>query len=258
MAQKGWVVEEEKVEEVVEEVAEESEVEEIEIPPVEEKEEIETPQEVESVEVSIDTSVEDVVSYDQRGVKLFFDDSIEGFLKLPQSVVKELGAENKQRYILAAGSYHLNVEEQELPKLEELEINMQMALATSKLELTGKDPSKYYCWKRPDELRAELQRGWQIVKDDKIGTLVSSPSSVHRVGAMGQDELVLVEMSKEKHKAFEEIKKRQNKLREEGPENAFKREVGRNVYQPPKGGMDRRAQFSAPIDEYGEPIENTG
>lgn len=60
----------------------------------------------------------------------------------------------------------------------------------------------HYCWKRPDELVQAGVLGYKIVHGD-VGTFAQKGDGTHRVGAFGQDELVLMQIPQEKFDAIE-------------------------------------------------------
>jgi hypothetical protein len=128
---------------------------------------------------------------------------------------------------------------------------MEKALANSKLEVAGKNPELHYAWRRPDQVRRDMLRGYRMCQDERVNTMISRSSSLHTVSAMGEDELYLMEIPKEKKKALDELKKKRSKIYEEGPEENFKRETGRLAYD---GRTDRRVATSPPVDENGARI----
>jgi hypothetical protein len=76
-----------------------------------------------------------------------------------------------------------------------INVSARFASATARLRVDNKDPNMHYVWKRPDELRQAAYEGYKIAKGTNLRTFSGRPDSeVHRVGAMGDDELILMQI----------------------------------------------------------------
>ena len=213
------------------------------------------------VPISIDNRVEDVVDYDQAGQVLDFQDEPGRFLKLPSEVVKGLSPSNRDCYFLAYGANQVLVEEASmgLPEGLDIKVSGMSARATAKLEIYNKRPGMHYCWKRPDELQQAIRMGYRVSEDSNLETLVSSPSRIHRISALGEDELIAMEIPEAGHQAILRAQKEKSDRLEGAVEAQARREISRigPVFDP-KEVDGRKYNFTAPVDEAGNPLPNTG
>lgn len=182
---------------------------------VEEKKKPGRPKKVENQEtlkVSVDTSIEDIVEWDEKGGALAFADTSEEFLYLEDEVVQGLGHENKGRYFIALGQYMHEQKQKDKPKpIDGFRVDPRLASATARLEPENRDPRFHYCWKRPDQLRQAVQQGYEVVNDQSISTLGHKGSSTHTVSAYGDDELVLMKIPKELAEERQRVKSQRSK-----------------------------------------------
>lgn len=171
--------------------------------------------------VTIDTKDKDLLSLDKKGVHLDFDSSVKLFKKLSKKVLDGLGAENRQRYLLARGLFQVNIDEQESPAPTfGLEGYGRNASPRSRLHVDDdlKDPDFVYSWKRPDELRQVKVQGGQVVTsqtDPKMKSFAGKDGT-HTVGVGGDVELVYTKFPKEVWR----------KIKIEEPEQKSKKHIG--------------------------------
>lgn len=186
----------------------------------------------EKVRVTVDMDEESVIELSERNVEISFADSKGEFLQLSSEAIKKLRMADREKYFLAFGRYQFAVEEalDEATEIEGLKISGRLASATSRLEVSGKDPKLHYCWKRPDELRQAGYEGYQVAKGSQLRSFGGGPGTVHRVGALGEDELVL--MQKPKEQAQKDLlapaQKSKNRVRQF--DKAAKESIGRHAF----------------------------
>lgn len=149
------------------------------------------------VEITLDNTPDEALQYDQEGRILDFSDDVEKFLYLSHDVVQGLGADNRQRYLLAYASwkYATDHADEDLPS--GLSISGRFATATARLSVNQSPQfQKAYslAWRRSDEVQGALQEGYSLVKPGEVSSFGKTPSGMHRVGAGGETELVLMKM----------------------------------------------------------------
>lgn len=154
--------------------------------------------------ITVDNTIEEVLSYNKEGYLLSFEDEPGKFLVLESKVLAALTDRNRTSYMLSEGFHARRVREARDPEsfaTPGLKVNPRLATATDRLRVEGGDPNKHYCWKRPDELQQAAYDGYQIARGENLKTFMGKGDVTHKVGAMGQDELVLMEVPKELHEA---------------------------------------------------------
>lgn len=156
--------------------------------------------EVKKITITIDDDPEEVVRLSNEGNFLEFDDSVESFLPLDNETISQLKKDDRERYFLAYGSWKYNYENSD-PTPSDVSISGRLASATARMQVEGKDPNKHYAWKRPDELREAGYQGYKVARGQTLRSFGGSPSSVHRISSMGEDELVLMEIPKKTREA---------------------------------------------------------
>lgn len=223
---------------------------------------IEPVEKVEVMEITSTMGNDEVVKYDGRGYKLLFDESKEGFKRLPSDFVRRLSSDNRQRYFLAKGAYDFNAEEEGMPDLGDIKVSSRFAKASTRLEVANMLPGWHYVWKRTDELYACLNDGYVIADEEELLTHDSSPSGKHIVAAQGEQEMILMRIPDEVYKAREKENLDEAKRRELGHDRQTQRDISAAggpgaYYDPARDERAKSKQFSAPVDEKGRPLENT-
>jgi hypothetical protein len=193
------------------------------------------------VDVTLDTTEEDVLKYNEEGKNLFFDGDLDSFKVLSDNTIDQLSYINRQRYFSSYGEYKYNLEHKDEENItSRIQVSPRYATATGRLEVHGKDPRFHYCWKRPDELRQAKYEGYEVADDDALDTFQGKDkvSSLHKVGAYGDDELVLTkipqELFDERQRAIQEKSTKRIKAVEDTAKDEMRR-AGGLPYEPPKG-----------------------
>lgn len=166
--------------------------------------------------ITVDNTPEEVLSYNKEGYLLSFEDEPGKFLVLESKVLAELSDRNRTSYMLSEGFHARRVREARNPEefaTPGLKVNPRLATATDRLRVEGGDPDKHYCWKRPDELQQAAYDGYQIARGENLKTFMGKGKMTHKVGAMGQDELVLMEVPQELHEARMKMNEDKSKSR---------------------------------------------
>jgi len=163
--------------------------------------------------VLLDTSIEEVLFLDDKGYELQWD--AKEFAKLPSDAVQKLSAANKDRYMIAFGTFRLNEEQKSAAPTEGLKIMGKYASPTAKLEIFNRKPDRHYTWKRPDEILQFKNMGFSVENDPSLETFHKESSGIRTVGVGGDTELVLMSCSMATWKQFHDME--QNKaLRRRG------------------------------------------
>ncbi len=153
--------------------------------------------------ITIDNTPEEVVSLDREGVLLSFEDEPGKFLELPEKMVEELSGNAYASYMFSLGSNVYLKKKKEHPEdfASGVTVEPRYATATARLKVEGQNPGMHPCWKRPDELQQAAYEGYRIAHGESLRTFMGEGDMVHKVGALGKDELVLTECPQELHDA---------------------------------------------------------
>jgi hypothetical protein len=149
--------------------------------------------------ITLNDTPEDVLSLDQKGYLLTFDDDPERFLELPLEVVQNLSERNRKDYALAA-YYTRKMAEERLNPPSGVEVIPGYASARQQMKIIGGKRGKHYAWQRPDQLRKRLTReGYKVCNDPDVKTFNSTVGSTKTLGDMrgGDAEQVLLEVPQE-------------------------------------------------------------
>lgn len=171
-----------------------------------------------AVKITIDNDPQEVVQYDNDGVRLEFEHANGKFLRLPPEVTRSLSYENKQRYFVSKGMFEETLSFDGYDR-RNFPPRQGFATATDRLSVLNKDPKMHYCWKRPDELRQAKMDGYRVAQDASLDTFNSEPSSTKTVGTHGQEELVLMEIPKEINQQQRAANKEKDQRRRKGVES---------------------------------------
>jgi len=186
--------------------------------------------------ISIDTSIQDIVKYQEEGCTLFFEDSKDKFKEFTDDEVKELNMYNRQKYNLAYSIVHNTLKLDEVKDQHKFfKPRAGFASATDRLEIRGGDPNMHRFWKRPDELQKVAYEGGRVCKDPNVVTFGGvdmngkslSGSSVHEVSANGEVELVLCETSKESNDARTKAIEAKSQSRNAAVDEAARTEIAK-------------------------------
>lgn len=161
--------------------------------PKKESEPVDIPAKDPTANVDIATPVDKVVSLDEEGYILFFEDDPDKFLDLPLKVVEDLSPRNKAAYAVSYTLYRKRVEESLNPP-SGVTVIPAYASARQKLKFEGGRAGMHRAWLRPDQHAWAIQSGYKVANDPTLRTFCSSPSEVHTVAANGGTELVAYEI----------------------------------------------------------------
>jgi len=189
--------------------------------------------------INLDYTPQRVVSLDKEGYKLFFDSTPGKFLRLSDHQLDLLGRDNRDRYLVSEGLYAREKYQKDHPDEvgSGIEVSGVFATATERLKVEGKEPGKWYAWKRPDELRKVSREGYQIARGKSLRTFMGQGDEIHRVGEYGKDELILTEIPEEQHQKRRRIVGEKSRKRIEAVETNAVEEMRRGggvPYVPPE------------------------
>lgn len=150
------------------------------------------------VTVSSDTTFEDVLRYDTEGALLVWDS--EDFEPLSDEEVRQLRKANRDRYVIfkEIAEDLASADKKDKKVSEDFSVGVSAGLAARRLEVKGKDESLSYRWERPDMVEDRKDEGWDYVKEGVSTLRNQNGKGIHRIGAQGQEELVLMAIPKEK------------------------------------------------------------
>lgn len=146
--------------------------------------------------VSLDFTPEMVLSYYKEGYELFFESDVGRFRVLDDEVIESFDTLTRSRYV---NSFYLNKKAIEVLKAPPsgIKYSSQLASATATLQIDNKKPDMHYSWIAPALMREAVTEGSRVCEDPDVITLHCNKENVHRVGVMGNTELVLMETTKE-------------------------------------------------------------
>ncbi len=194
-------------------------------------------------EISIDFTPQEVVSLDKEGYILTFDDMPGRFLDLKENVLNKLSKFNRTSYLVSEGLHARRKREASNPEdfaTPGLKVNPGYATATARLKVQNMTPGMHPCWKRPDELRQASYDGYTVARGKEIDTFMGEEGDVHKVGAYGQDELILMQIPEETaDQRMKDVVDKSNRRSEAVKSNAIEDlRRGGIPYDPPKKGSD--------------------
>lgn len=186
----------------------------------------------EAIVITVDMDEQTVVELSEGNDEIVFADDKDSFLQLSSEAIKKLKASDREKYFLAFGRYQYAVEEalDAATEIAGLKVSGRLASASSRLEVSGKDPKFHYCWKRPDELRQSGYEGYQVAKGPNLRSFGGGPGTVHRVGALGEDELVLMQKPIEQAQSDMLAPAVKSKNRVKQFDKAAKESIGRHAF----------------------------
>ena len=146
--------------------------------------------------VSLDFTPEMVLSYYKEGYELFFESDVGRFRVLDDEVIEGFDTLTRSRYV---NSFYLNKKAIEVLKAPPsgIKYSSQLASATATLQIDNKNPNMHYSWIAPALMREAVTEGSRVCEDPDVITMHCNKENIHRVGAMGNTELVLMETTKE-------------------------------------------------------------
>jgi len=146
--------------------------------------------------VSLDFTPEMVLSYYKEGYELFFESDVGRFRVLDDEIIEGFDKLTRSRYV---NSFYLNKKAIEVLKAPPsgIKYSSKLASATATLQIDNQKPDMHYSWIAPSEMRDAVTEGSRVCEDPDVITMHCNKENIHRVGAMGNTELVLMETTKE-------------------------------------------------------------
>jgi hypothetical protein len=177
---------------------------------------------------AVDSTVEDVLKWNQEGRVLFFLDDEETFLGLAPDEVKQLSLENRKRYDVARGIARgddvMGTVTADIKGYEET-YNVRPGSADDNLSVYGQKPGETYYWERPENIGRRKAEGWGVNTDSDISTSHKESCSHHTVGGEAKSELVLLSRPKSVQKAEDAKNRAQRDRLINGAKDSFRRGV---------------------------------
>lgn len=168
---------------------------------MEKVEKVDSLPQMDTLEVTLDTPWETIVDCDGKGIKVNFADEPGKFKRLSGEQLDQLHRLTQASYLVSERYHQSALDNASNPKALLKDIR-QSSRATDRLFVGNKSPDKAYSWKRPDELRRAVgYEGWKVEQDPKLETFRKPTGGSYTVGALGEDELLLVSRPKNLHEA---------------------------------------------------------
>jgi hypothetical protein len=206
----------------------------------------------EMIIVEAGTKAEAVLQWDAEGHGLLFDGK-QNFIQLPADVVAALSSINKTRYRHAV-EYHKVWVKTADDGVFNIKVDAQLT-SKPKDKLHFKVPKGMTgYWERPENVRSSIANGWAVA-DDKTESFLGLTGGAHRVGRVGQEELVLMVKDKKKNDA-EHFAKAAENSRKAGVRNPVvtpeARQAGIMEYDESKDRSKRSWNELVSTDSVGE------
>ncbi len=139
--------------------------------------------------VETGTKPASVLQWDAEGHGLLFDGK-QNFVELPDDVVAALSSLNKTRYRHAVEFHKVWVKTAD-DGVFNIKVDAQLT-SKPKDKLHYKAPKGMVgYWERPENVRTSIAKGWAIA-DDKSESFLGMTGGAHRIGRVGQEELILM------------------------------------------------------------------
>jgi len=156
--------------------------------------------------ISIDTSMEDMLKYDESGELLVFDSTPGRFMDMPKEIIDELSKANRVRYYMAKRSWELEKKEAENDDgwKNDIVIQEQYASPTERMSIKGADPNLSYYLATPEKMHKHAAKGYSKVAP---GAASIGLSGSNTMGTLGNTEYVLMQTTKENKAKIDAAKK---------------------------------------------------
>ena len=156
--------------------------------------------------IDVDTTYANVLQWDKEGHRLVFLSEPDLFINLTEAQTEPLSASTKTSYRLAKADFKTNNKSFTNSSIEALNNGIEYGTATEKLNVTRDPKSKNELkWIRPEQIREFNAKGWNVVTSKMESQRGLRDTGYHSVG---KNELILMEISKVKYAALEEVKQK--------------------------------------------------
>lgn len=153
---------------------------------------------------------EDVVKLDAEGAELLFDQK-EGFLLMPEDLLRTLSRENRARYSVARQFHDTwrGDTDEEFQRMFSVEKEF-VGSASDKLNKLEVRDNLHARWARPDKVRDYMAKGYKVLSADDATSFLGTKGGHHEIGRNGKTDLILMGIPKELHKKHAAEKVRKN------------------------------------------------
>lgn len=204
--------------------------------------------------VEMDTPLEMVLEWDKAGDLLVWDP--DKFQTLPASELAQLSKTNRDRYTVIRD---VAAEVQKRSDVDEtvarsFNVGEKAANASDRLRLRKTREGFVQRWERPAMVEDREAQGWQMARKGNT-SFRGDGSDIHRIGAKGQEELVLIEISEKDHQRLKQNKRQRRERAFQGIEAEARRNLQRLGQQAGADGSvvvdDNTAAKFRPISQDG-------
>lgn len=152
---------------------------------------------------------EEVIKLNTEGWYLVFEQK-EGFLPLPEEMVKLLSRENKLNYEIAKQFHDTWRGNEHRELVEKFTVDKQlMGSAQDKLRIEAQ-PGMHVRWVAPYNIQKMLAKGYKILDKDEATSFLGPTGGHHQVGRLGFTELVAMGLPEEVYQKRLQEKTKQN------------------------------------------------
>lgn len=164
--------------------------------------------EIKRIEVGVDTTVAEVLQFDEEGHSLYFNDSVAKFKVLSREEQQLLSQANRERYLASYGLYRQNCDERDKPSpTKNLSTFGRQSAPRTKFSWNKKtlNPAYEYLWPSPDRVDQLISEGAEVVTRDNDPKVQCSGATVDKegtlkIGTPGHTQHVAMRMPKETYR----------------------------------------------------------
>jgi hypothetical protein len=176
-------------------------------------------------EISLDNTVEEVLKWNEDGVRLRFD--YKRFLLLPEDAERALYKENAQDYGFAKGLWK-EIERQKKEGSrkdpDDPRIEVLGGSASGRMAIRNKDPNMHYSPQRAEDVYGLLSQGYQVCDSSDPASFGDGAAGgvkcTHKRD--GSKELVLLKIPKERYQRHLKAVGEESRARVRAPRDSFK------------------------------------
>lgn len=160
------------------------------------------------------TTDRQILQWERRRRKIFFESSLDGFRKLSDTVIGELSRDNLLRYVLSFQHWKDQEKRKDQPSSSGIKVEPVASSADLRMQVDFRDP-KFHdewheCWIRPDERRERSYRGYVPVEAEEVEVFCSTPAGPPAItDGQGRVEMLLYKITNEQLAANKKARKEQ-------------------------------------------------
>lgn len=153
----------------------------------------------------------------------------DSFKRLTTAELNKLSKPNRDAYQVVRALAEERQKQSDVDELvaESFLVGKVAARATDRLAVTTTKKGVVTRWERPDMLEVRKSQGWRMAKTghQTMSGNGTAGDGYHRIGAMGQEELVLIEIDEKNHRRLVQDKRQRRQRALSGINNDVKQQL---------------------------------